>query len=90
MRAVMGPGTSRFDGEGACSRCGGNGGNIKDDTLDESKEGNREGVVRLLLEASTDVNARDARGKMALHWAVESGSEGLVLLLLQYGADVEA
>ncbi|KAH6621656.1 ankyrin repeat-containing domain protein [Chaetomium sp. MPI-SDFR-AT-0129] len=87
MRAVMGPSLSISNDEGRCP-CGGYRGN-NDDT-DGSREENREGVVRLLLEASADVNARDARGKMALHWAVESGLEGLVVLLLQYGADVDA
>ena len=37
-----------------------------------------------------DVNARDGYGMTALMWAVGRGSRTIALLLLQYGADMEA
>ncbi|KAH8812611.1 ankyrin repeat-containing domain protein [Xylogone sp. PMI_703] len=47
-------------------------------------------MTRMLLEACIDVNCRDAAGEVALHLATERGLERLVLLLLKYGAHVDA
>ena len=49
-----------------------------------------ETIAKQLLDASIEVNCRDLTGKVALHLAVELGSEALTLLLLTYGADVDA
>jgi len=44
-------------------------------------------VVGQLVEASAEVDARDdVYGRTALHWASESGNEGVVLKLLEAGA----
>ena len=48
------------------------------------------GTARLLLEASVDVNRKDTFGDVALHVAVERGSEALIQMLLSYGADIDA
>jgi ankyrin repeat protein len=46
--------------------------------------------VRRLVQAGTDVNAAQADGATALHWAAYHGDVGLALLLLEAGADVAA
>lgn len=55
---------------------------------DDDEEGGR--MARLLLEAGVDVNCRDTFGDVALHVAVERGSEALIRMLLSYGADIDA
>jgi ankyrin repeat protein len=47
-------------------------------------------TAKILLEpmSSNEVNLLDCRRKTALHWAVESGSTKMALLLLQAGADL--
>jgi hypothetical protein len=47
-------------------------------------------LAKLLLEAFVDVNKRDSLGDVALHVAAEQGSEALTLLLLTYGAIIDA
>ena len=42
----------------------------------------RADMVKMLLERGADLNARGAMGNTALHWALESGSEEIVGLLL--------
>jgi uncharacterized protein len=46
--------------------------------------------VRRLVQASADVNLRQADGATALHWAAYYGDAGLALLLLEAGADASA
>ncbi len=53
-------------------------------------ESNNTEIARMLLEACVDVNAVDALGSTALHIAVKLRSEQLVMLLLEYGADINA
>ena len=47
-------------------------------------------VVRALLARAVDVDAREADGTTALHWAAHKGDAEAVRLLLAAGADVEA
>jgi ankyrin repeat protein len=47
-------------------------------------------VSKLLLEAAIDVNKRDSTGDVALHIAAELGPQALILLLLTYGANIDA
>ncbi|MCM2282115.1 MAG: ankyrin repeat domain-containing protein [Bdellovibrionaceae bacterium] len=44
-------------------------------------------VVRLLILAGAELNARDASGRTPLHWAVSRGAEGWVSHLIAEGAD---
>jgi hypothetical protein len=44
-------------------------------------------VARLLIESGANVNASDARGNTALHYAASRGDAELVQLLLESGAD---
>jgi ankyrin repeat protein len=46
--------------------------------------------VRKLVQAGADVNARQADGATALHWAAYYGDASLALLLLEAGADASA
>lgn len=53
--------------------------------------GENETTTELLLKSPRiDVNAKDLMGNVALHMAVECGSEPLALLLLAHGADINA
>jgi ankyrin repeat protein len=45
-------------------------------------------LIRLLLEADVDIEARDSEGSTALHAAMNSMNEGVALLLLESGADI--
>ncbi|RFU32189.1 hypothetical protein B7463_g4179, partial [Scytalidium lignicola] len=47
-------------------------------------------TVRILLRNSAKINAKGAHGETALHIAAYHGHTALVLLLLDYGADIEA
>ncbi len=48
------------------------------------------GILRLLIRAGADVNARGSRGQSALHNAAERHAMPAVLLLLEWGADPNA
>jgi ankyrin repeat protein len=47
-------------------------------------------AVRALLHKRADVNAAEADGTTALHWAVHAESRDLVTMILRAGADVSA
>ena len=47
-------------------------------------------IVRLLLEAGANVNARDTNGNTALAIAVRNGHVGVIQLLLDHDADINA
>lgn len=47
-------------------------------------------MVRLLLRKGADIDARNNRGEVALHLAVEQGNEDLLDVLLAYGANANA
>src|SRR5205814_920543 len=47
-------------------------------------------VKYLVEELGVDVNARDAIGDTALHYAAARGDNEMILLLLAHGADVTA
>jgi ankyrin repeat protein len=57
--------------------------------VDAVKDGNH-AVVQSLLRQKTDVNAAEADGTTALHWAVREDDAELVRLLLRAGANVRA
>jgi len=57
--------------------------------VDAVKDGDR-ATVRSLLKSKTDVNAREADGTTALHWAVRADDQELIRLLLRAGADARA
>ena len=49
------------------------------------------GAVRALLgQSHADVNAREADGSTALHWAAEQDNAEITALLIKAGADVKA
>ena len=54
-----------------------------------AKAGNL-GVLRYLLDRGADLEAKDNKGKTALHWAARGGHAGVASLLLERGADLEA
>ncbi len=45
-------------------------------------------IVHAFLAKGADVNARDANGGPALHWAVGGGKSAIIELLLEHGVDV--
>ena len=49
-----------------------------------------ESIVRALLDAGADKDAKDDEGSTALTWASESGHESIVRALLDAGADRDA
>ncbi|KAJ6028404.1 hypothetical protein N7540_003980 [Penicillium herquei] len=53
-------------------------------------EQGHEVIVRVLLQASVDINERDAAGQTALHIAVHTKQEGMLRILLQHSPDVNA
>jgi uncharacterized protein len=57
--------------------------------VDAVKDGDR-AAVRRLLQQKTNVNAVEADGTTALHWAVRADDQELVGLLLRAGANVRA
>jgi ankyrin repeat protein len=57
--------------------------------IDAAKHGNRAGF-RALIKQGVDVNAREADGTTALHWAVRSDDQEMVETLLRTGANVQA
>jgi len=50
----------------------------------------REDLVELLAAFKTELDAGDAKGKTARHWASQEGHLAVVQVLLKVGADVEA
>ena len=48
------------------------------------------GSVKSILRSPQPVNARDARGNTALHWAALAGNERIVAQLLAAGLDARA
>src|SRR6185295_9336469 len=54
--------------------------------VDAVRDGNR-AVVQTLLRQKTNVNAAQADGTTALHWAVRADDRELIGLLLHAGAD---
>ena len=54
--------------------------------IDAVKAGDRP-TVKTLIARKTDVNAADADGATALHWAARAGDDALVAMLLAAGAD---
>lgn len=59
------------------------------DFIESIKKGNVL-IVRAFLAKGADVNAIDAGGGPALHWAVGGGKPEIVQLLLDQGADISA
>ena len=57
-----------------------------------SENGGERTVLRLLLEAGADTNARDSKGRAGLHMCCGDANNGpaLAALLLEHGADLEA
>lgn len=47
-------------------------------------------IAKQLINYGVDVNARDASGRTALHWAVDNHDLSLCKLLLSHGADANA
>jgi uncharacterized protein len=61
----------------------------RSDVADAAMEGNR-AAVRTLLTQNADVNAPQADGATALHWAVHHGDKELTDMLLRAGANAKA
>ena len=61
----------------------------RDALIDAVKAGNR-AAVRALLKQRADVNAAEADGMTALHWAVRGDDLDTVQLLIRAGANVKA
>jgi ankyrin repeat protein len=58
--------------------------------LAEAAENNNTDAVRALVKKKSDVNARQADGMTALHWAAHHDDLSMVKLLLKSGADAKA
>lgn len=56
----------------------------------EAAQAQREDAVREMLDAGRDVEAPDADGNTALHWAAWFRCDGLLLFLLERGARADA
>jgi len=54
--------------------------------LISAADGGAPGVVRRLLAAHAEVNAKDDSGRTALMWAINQGSPEIVSLLITHGA----
>ncbi len=63
------------------------GGSLK--VVDAAKQGNRE-AVRALIAQKANVNAAEADGMTALHWAVRANDLQTVQMLIRAGANVNA
>jgi ankyrin repeat protein len=61
----------------------------KSDVADAAMRGEK-AAIRALIAQKADVNAPQADGATALHWAVFHGDKELVQLLVRAGADVKA
>src|SRR5215831_10457953 len=57
--------------------------------IDAVKSGNTQ-TIRTLLKQHPDVNAQEADGMTALHWAVRNNDTETVRLLIRAGANVKA
>src|SRR5262245_40923417 len=53
-------------------------------------EYNRLNVLKVLLQQGVDTNAQDPFGNTALHYAAQHSPPVAAVLLVEYGADVEA
>jgi ankyrin repeat protein len=62
---------------------------LEPEVVAAAKAGNTT-VVRALVQKKADVNAREADGTTALHWAVRAGSQPTVDVLIGAGANVNA
>lgn len=62
--------------------------NIDKELIKNIKQGNTE-IVKLLLEAGADVNAKDIYGNTALMYSSEYGYTEIVKLLLEAGSEVD-
>jgi uncharacterized protein len=58
--------------------------------LIEAIRQNRTAVLRVLLDAGADANARGSRGSTPLMWAARFGDGNMLKLLLQHRADLHA
>lgn len=47
-------------------------------------------MIKLLVEHGADVNEQDVNEMTVLHYAAQSGNQGLVQWLADHGADVNA
>lgn len=47
-------------------------------------------TIRMLAAAGSDLDARDAKGRTALHWAASTGRVESALVLMELGADFDA
>ncbi|XP_030058933.1 ankyrin repeat domain-containing protein 22 isoform X2 [Microcaecilia unicolor] len=52
-----------------------------------SKSKQNEKIIRMLLQAGTDVNATDYYGNTALHYACKMKNQGIISILLEAHAD---
>ncbi|KAJ4158474.1 uncharacterized protein LMH87_008997 [Akanthomyces muscarius] len=58
--------------------------------LDEAAAAGNHFIAQLLLDMGANPNSRDRDGWSAIHWAAEEGHLGVVRLLLEAGANVDA
>jgi ankyrin repeat protein len=56
--------------------------------LSRAVEKANEAVIRVLLKAGVDVNAKSMAGRTALNRAAQEGHTAIALLLLEIGADI--
>jgi ankyrin repeat protein len=62
---------------------------VKSDVADAAQRGDK-GAVRALIQQKADINAPQADGTMALHWAARSNDLEMADILLRAGAKVSA
>ncbi|XP_060097269.1 ankyrin repeat domain-containing protein 22 [Heteronotia binoei] len=53
-----------------------------------SKSKQNENLIKMLLRAGADVNAKDNSGRTALHYACEMKNQSIIPLLVEAGADL--